>query len=803
MSTAVKISIFIISTLVFIALALTALIKTQITPEKVRETLLPLAEKSLQRSVDFGEIKIGLFSGISIADLQVMQKNGEGEFFSVHTVALHYQFWPLFTGKVIVDQILLDQPKINFIRRPDGHFNFCDLLHEPTTGGNGSAVSGQHDRSTALPATFNLLVKEVNIKAGELQYVDKFKNARTPFRYSLNNLNFKARQITLDQSFPVDLSAVVNGSNIDISGNYNFSHRTGDLKIHLAPLAVVQFAPYYRDIFPGKLGSAQLTLNLEVDIQPDLISSSGKIIFADVDLVLDTFPDTGLKKARLGIDYALNYNVDKQLLAVSTLLFNFNGINLGAEGEVDLSTPDPYLVSRLFLKKLDLREVMQNLPVELSRKYQKYSFAGMVDGRLDFSGKVSSGIDLLKLVQLSLTDVRANSENLRAGISGDITYADRVLQLKKMLLQYGDQQAELEANVERGADNIFRGEFALSANTLDLNKILSEPESESRSEPESVGSSTGNKGIAVPPETERKTLADDIGPFDIPVDMLGTLAIKRLIYQQLNVDKITANLSLKNNYLSITNFTSQIGGGELEGSALVNLGVKGLSYQGEMSLRQPNVMTLISGLFPATKQSASGQLLWQNNFSGSGTLADNWLPALQLKGSVNLQQGTIKGFPALEQLAGLLLNPKLKVISFQSLTGQYDLRDGLAQIKSQLNSSKTELSSSGTIDIDGRLNLHLDARFSPEVLDKLGISKVLKVTVSDSVGWGILPLTIRGTLERPEVSYDSAALQEQVVKQGAEKLSQKLLEKLASETDGDIEPIKQLLDNTLNKLFGK
>ena len=796
MSTPIKISIFIISTLVFLALALIALVKTQITPEKVRETLLPLAEKSLQRSVDFGEIKIGLFSGISIADLQVMQKNGKDEFFSVHTVALHYQFWPLFTGKVIVDQILLDQPKINFIRRPNGHFNFCDLLHEPTTGGNGSAVSGQHDR---LPATFNLLVKEVNIKAGELLYVDKFKNAKSPFRYSLNNLNFKARQITFDQSFPVDLSAVINGANIDVSGRYNFSNRTGDLTILLAPLGVVQFAPYYRDVFPGKLGAAQLSLNLKVAIQPDLVSSKGKITFADVDLVLDMFPDTGLKKASLGIDYALNYNVEKQLLAVSTLLFNFNGINLGAEGEVDLSTPDPYLVSRLFLKKLDLRDVMQNLPVELSRNYQKYSFAGMVDGRVDFSGELSRGIDLLKSAQLSLTDVRANSEHLRAGISGDITYADKVLQLENLLLQYGDQQAQLQAKVERAPDNIFHGEFDLSADTLDLNKILSKPTSEIRSEPEPVGSNTGNKGIAVPAETERKTLADDIGPFDIPIDILGTLLVKRLIYQKLNVDKVTANLSLKNNSLSITDLTGQIGDGELEGSALVDFGIKGLSYRGEMSLRQPNVMTLISGLFPDTEQSATGQLQWQNNFSGSGTLADNWLPALQLKGAINLQQGSVKGFPALEQLAGFLDSPTLKVISFQSLTGQYDLRDGLARIKGQLNSSKTKLISTGTVAIDGHLNLNLDARFSPEVLGKLGLNKVLKKTVADQDGWGTLPLLIRGTLDDPQVSYNSVALQDQVI----EKASQKLLEKLVPEGDGTAEPLKKMLDNTLNKLFGK
>ncbi|MEA3545268.1 MAG: hypothetical protein U9R69_08630 [Thermodesulfobacteriota bacterium] len=46
----------------------------------------------------------------------------------------------------------------------------------------------------------------------------------------------------------------------------------------------------------------------------------------------------------------------------------------------------------------------------------------MVDGRINFAEKPSSSIDLLKPTQLNLSDVRASSENLRAGISGEVTY---------------------------------------------------------------------------------------------------------------------------------------------------------------------------------------------------------------------------------------------------------------------------------------------------------------------------------------------------------------------------------------------
>lgn len=793
MSTPVKVIFVVVGLLLILAIALTVVIKTQVTPEKVRETLLPLAEKSLQRNVDFGEIKIGLFSGISVADLQVMQKKGEEEFFSVKAVELHYQFLPLLTGKVVVDQILLDQPEIYVARLPDGQFNFSDLLPESMADKTSTAVASAN-RSTTLPKAFNLLVKEVNIKGGKLQYVDKFINALSPFRYTLDQLNFKARQITFDKAFPIDLSAVINDSNIDISGHYDLSSRVGDLIIHLAPLNLVQFAPYYRSTIPGKLGSAQLALNLEVDIEPELISSKGQIDLNDVDLALDRFPKSGLKGAKLGADYALSFNPQKQLLKISTLLLNFNEINLGAEGEFDLSAAEPYMVSTLLLKRLDLREVMQNLPGELAKDYQKYSFAGLIDGQISLSGKLESGIGLVDSAQFTLSDVRASSENLRAGISGDITYIDKVLQTENLFLQYGDQQAQLQVKAERAADNVFRGEFVLSAETLDLNKVL--PESND------ITKNVSGRGAAVPRAARQKSLAEEIGPYDLPIDMVGTLAINRLIYKQLNIDKVTADLSLKNNHLSIQNLSSQIGGGELKVSSRVNLGVKGLAYKGQMALSQPNVTTLVAGVIPEAKQSISGQLQWQNSFSGKGTIPDNLLQVLQLKGELSLQQGVVKGSPLLEKLAGFLGSPDLKVLSFRALTSQYNLRDGLAHITGNLDSSKTKLTPKGTIGVDGRLNLNLDARLAPEIMDKLGVSKSLKQVTVDQNGWGVLPLKIKGNLNRPEIGFDSTALQNQALKKAKEKVSQKLLEKIVPGAGEDAEPMRKMLDNTLNKLFG-
>lgn len=789
MSAPVKFILFFVGLLCVLVVALAVIVKTQVTPEKVRETLLPIAERNLNRSVDFGEIEVGLFRGISLTDLKVLQKNGEKELFSVRTVELSYQLWPLLKGQIVIDQILLDQPKLSVTRFPDGQFNFSDLLPKPGHNNKRNALSKKSaaDSNSAL----NLLVKEVNLRGGELLYIDRFINARAPFRYTLKNLNFKARQITLDNSFPMDLSAVINGSNVDMSGQYDFSNSTGDLTIHLASFDLVQVAPYYRKTLPGKLGSAQLTLMVDVNLQSDKIFSKGKIDFEDVDLVLDEYRDSAISGASIGAEYALDYTLDKHLLNLSTLLFHYNDINLGAEGQFDLSSDQPFLVFSLLFNQLDLRTVMQNLPAKISRDYQQYSLAGLIDGRIDFAGRSGDGIDLLKAARLTLTDIRASAENLRAGISGDIAYDEKILKSDNLQLEYSGQKITAQVDAEKQSDGLFHGKFNLFTDTFDFNSLSSEKTEKAESANESRQGET--------PVSREKTLADDIGPYDLPVSMTGTLVAKHVLYKQLDVSDVSADLKIQNNHLTATNFKGQVGRGEVGGHADINFGVQGFAYSGELAVSQPDVAVLTTGLFPQSEQSLSGQLHWNGNFSGRGTLSENILRSLQLEGHFNLRDGIAKGSPFLGKFADFLGNSDLKVLSFNTLEGEYRLRNGLAHFDANLDSSKTKLVPSGTLTTDGLLDMRLDTLFSPEVLAKLGVSKKVRENIADKNGWGRLPLKIGGTLDHPKFSYDTEVLQQQLV----EKASTKLLEKIAPEGGEDTEPLQQMLDDTLNKLFGQ
>ena len=197
MSRLTKISLLVSGILVVSAIVLMVLVKTLVTPEKVGGTLVPLAEKSLQRKISLGKIEIGLFSGISLQDLHVLQRSGTDDFIAFKSMDLHYQLLPLLTGKIVIDQVKFVQPKIVVIRNIDGSFNFSDLLdHKVKTKEKDRPATSTEGESTSSGRAFNLLVNEVVISGGEVILIDGSKGGKAPSRYAVNQLSFQARQMS-------------------------------------------------------------------------------------------------------------------------------------------------------------------------------------------------------------------------------------------------------------------------------------------------------------------------------------------------------------------------------------------------------------------------------------------------------------------------------------------------------------------------------------------------------------------------------------------------------------------------------
>jgi len=71
------------------------------------------------------------------------------------------------------------------------------------------------------------LVNEVVISGGEVILIDGSKGGKAPSRYAVNQLSFQARQIALEKSFPIELSATLNGTGIALTSAVDWTGHIG------------------------------------------------------------------------------------------------------------------------------------------------------------------------------------------------------------------------------------------------------------------------------------------------------------------------------------------------------------------------------------------------------------------------------------------------------------------------------------------------------------------------------------------------------------------------------------------------
>ncbi|HKJ04981.1 MAG TPA: AsmA family protein [Geopsychrobacteraceae bacterium] len=328
-----------------------------------------------------------------------------------------------------------------------------------------------------------------------------------------------------------------------------------------------------------------------------------------------------------------------------------------------------------------------------------------------------------------------------------------------------------------------RGRLDLYVKRLDLNKFIS----------------SGPAGAPSKTASEKKpSSSEEPGPVSLPVSLAGSVQIDELLYQEMMIKAVRADYQLEENRFQLQQLIGDIFDGGFKLRADVDLGVKGFAYSGDFSVDGVDLQKLVPALLPRAEKSSHGLLQVQLDFSGAGTVPQQLINQLVSQGSFKLAQGKLMGNPLLTELAKFLGNPELKVLSFQTLTGTYDLKQGMANIQAALDSSRTRFDSSGTVDLDGPLNLKLETRLAPEMLEGLSSGSPLRQAFTDPDGWGVLPLKLSGSYADPKFSLSTEGLRSQV----KEKAKQKVTEEIQKQLGEEGSSVKDLLDAPLKKLFG-
>lgn len=776
-----------------VLVGLLVLAKVLISPERVRETLLPLAEKALHRPVQLESVEVKWLSGITLNNLVVQEREGEEKFVAARSVQLRYQLLPLLSGRVVVDEIRLVGPIIRVVRLADGGYNFSDLLGDK---GEGDTETTAPEPDASGKRALDLLVSQIAIEDGTLDFYDAALDATAPYRYQITSLTLEARDISLTAPFPVELQASLNAAPLIFMGQVDLAQQTGGGKLTLNGLDVARLSPYFRDKLPGELESLLLSLDLDLTGGVKGGETKGRMILDKLSLNLEALPDAPLRNLKVVLDYAVTADLEQGLVNLSSLRLNYNDV-LFSElvGTLTDLKAKPTFDGALTIPAAELKPLLAALPAGLVKSVTALNPSGKVGGKVHLAGPLSAGKALVQNGEIQLTAVQVVTGGLAPALTGGLQLKGDTLSAKDLQLQAGENTA----NIDFQAKNLFGKPISLNSQ-IRSERFLLDPLLKTGA---GAGAAGGDKPAAATGE------GGEVGPFDLPLSADGTVRIAQTTYKGLAMESFQLDYRLEKNILTISKLTGRAAGGVFEQTARIDLGKPGLGYDSQVSIKALQAEPFLKAFAPAMAGKVFGALSLETTISGTGTQSEALKRNLSAKGNLLLNQGRLTGAGLVAELASFLNLPELQEINFREGKGSFTVNQGKVTLKGDLESNDLRMAPKGTVGLDGSLDVSLDARLAPALTAKLDRKGKVSQFLTDKEGWAQLPLQVTGTASSPQFAFDTSAvkgqLKERAVEEVQKKLQEKVFDKLLPTKEaapGEPAPAKQQLKETLKGLFG-
>jgi AsmA protein len=745
--------------------------------------VIPVAEEALKREVLIGDIELRLFSGIVVRDLQVLEEDKDSPFIAAEQMVLRYRFWPLLQRRVVIDQIQIDTPIIRVVRRVDGTFNFDDLLAE-------AEPPPERVQPDQEGTPVDLLVARVMINAGELLFIDHTVGNGEPHRLHFTDLTLRARDISLDSDFPLETSLRLAGGSLALEGRANLQTRQGQAQIRLVNVDAMAFAPYFAEGIPGQLRAMLVQGDLSVEGGTEQVASRGRLALEGVALTLDALPDAPLENARLGFDYSMNADLQAMAADFTDTRIDLNGLPVGLAGRVENLTEEPRLDLRLTIPDSDLQQLLNALPAQLRQKSTAFAPTGQLGLDLHLAGTLEVIDRLIQTGTVRLRNVQATVDNLRVGLDGQLLLRGDTATSEQLSLQLGENRAALELKASQLFAQTIVASTSLTADRFDVDALL--------------------KTMAAPAATDQAAAPEgEIGPFDLPLRLNGQASIGQARYQGLQIDNLEARYRLDKNILTIDKLSAKVAGGTVEQTARVDLGVPGLTYRSQTKVQGLQADPLVTAFFPKAAGTIFGALNFSADLSGRGTTVEAVRRTLSGQLDMRMADGQLTGAGLVAGLADFLNLEELRVLRFSQADGKFQVKEGEVQVAADFSGSDVRLRPRGSFHLDGGLNLRLDTRLAPELVQKLDKRGRVTQFLTDQQGWGQLALRLGGTIDAPRFALDAAGVREQVEdkakQQLQKKFQEKVIDRIAPPSEGEDkprEPARKLLEDFGRGILG-
>jgi AsmA protein len=775
-----------------VVLALGFLLRYLISSEQIKRYVLPVVSERLHRDLEIGDVNISVLSGpgIRLSNVKLTDRAEDRVFVAADFAELRCRFLTLFSGQVIVDEIILDNPVINIVRTGDGKFNFSDLAGSAGTGGSkprtrsmaGTSGNAGSDSSGASSSKRGeqgivLTVSSIAIKDGTISFTDYAVGSKSPFRYRVGQINLEINDFSMDRPFRMSLSALLAKAPLEVSGEVDLVSGKTVAEVRLSNLDLTDFAPYFASSLPGNIEGLKAGCDLQVSYLGNRIVSDGLLTFGNVTFVSGN--QHLLSGDNISLDYKINMDTAKKAVNILSATLAFNGVDCMAQGSVN----EQMLDISITIPEHGVSDVMAALPEFVTRHAVEYSPEGSFSLFAKLHGRPDSGPGLLQKAEVVMNHIRILSEGkggVPVDIDGSMEFDSGMVRSRNLVVTAGSKSRFM---VDVKVDDVF-------AKTLRVRGDVTSPLVDVDEMTSYVDDSDDNKGNGKTPpggkEDGQGARPEEPGPFKLPVVASGVIKLDKVKTRGLEVNDFLLKYRLADNRLHLEQY-ALFAGGSFRKISDIDLGVKGLAYSSDVEIKDVQASDLVAALVsPDYRNMLSGSMSIDGQLKGKGVLPDDIKRNVSAEGKWHISKGRLAGQGLVKGLSSFLGLKELEEIDFDDADGNIVIRNGDVIFRGVFSSSVLTMKPQGTVSLSGPVDIALNAKIAPELVSEMkgSVRSVVKM-LKDSDGWYLLPVRISGDYMHPSFVLDKKMVKHRVRQEAVKQIDRIISGKKGDETGGD------------------
>ena len=253
----------------------------------------------------------------------------------------------------------------------------------------------------------------------------------------------------------------------------------------------------------------------------------------------------------------------------------------------------------------------------------------------------------------------------------------------------------------------------------------------------------------------------------------GQMKVGEVLYKGLKLKDVQSLYEYERGVFQLKDLLAKVAGGEVKGRATLDLNPPLPRHEAHLELAAVEVAPLWKAFLSKGEGVVRGTLQAELNSRGQGLQWEVLRRRIDAQGTYSLKEGRLLDFKPLGAMAVLLGLEELRDLSFRELKGNFEVVRGKVHLRSTLDGRQVRAKADGEVGLDGTLNLPVLLELSPQLGDRLKRKAKFARYLVAKEGWTAVPLTLKGSWNRPRVALDRRFIKKGIQKALEEFLGEK------------------------------